>query len=291
MNTCLIIGSSGLVGEHLIKYAEKSGQSVIGTYYKHNTLGLKYLNICSFDEVLNALSSWKPQIVYLPASLTNVDYCQLNPQESYTINVTGVQNIVVAANKIKAKLVYFSSDYIFDGLNGPYKEDDPANPICVYGHHKVLAEHFISLHSHDFLIIRTTVVYGWEQQGKNFIYRLIKTLQTQQPIKVPIDQIGNPTYAPNLAQVSIALAGADAQGVYHVVGPERVSRYEFSIKATKFFNLDSSLVIPVTTLELNQVAPRPLNAGMTANKVTTAVDVPLVNYLDGLQTMQKDYHL
>jgi dTDP-4-dehydrorhamnose reductase len=166
-----------------------------------------------------------------------------------------------------------------------------ANPICVYGYQKVLAEHFISLHSHNYLIIRTTVVYGWEQQGKNFVYRLIKALQAQQPIKVPIDQIGNPTYAPNLAQISVALACSDARGVYHVAGLERVNRYEFAVKTATVFGLDASLIRPVTTQELNQAAPRPLNAGMTVDKITATVNTPLIGYLEGLQMMQKENRL
>jgi dTDP-4-dehydrorhamnose reductase len=181
--------------------------------------------------------------------------------------------------------VYFSSDYIFDGLAGPYKEDDPANPICEYGRQKVIAEHYISLNAQDYLIIRTTVVYGWEHQGKNFIYRLLNTLRAGQRLPVPLDQIGNPTYAPNLSEATIKLSLTGARGVYHIVGPERVNRYEFAREAAKVFKLDESLLQPVTTPELQQIAPRPLNLGMAIDKVTAVLNFPLLDYKTGLAIM------
>ena len=285
MNTALVIGASGQVGEHLMQTLGATPLKVFGTYQSHYVPGFLLLNIINRDNVLEQLGQLKPNIVFLPASLTNVDYCELHPQDGFCTNVVGVKNVVEAVNILRAKLVYFSSDYIFDGENGPYREDDPANPICEYGRQKLMAEHYISLWCKNYLIIRTTVVYGWERQGKNFIYRLINTLNSGQVLRVPFDQVGSPTYAPNLAQAVIELSLKDAQGVYHLVGPKRVNRYEFACEAARVFGLDETLIQRVATAELNQKASRPLNAGMIVEKAQAKLSTPLLDYRVGLRTM------
>jgi len=285
MSTHLVIGASGMVGEYLVRAAADAGFEAIGTYHSHLVRGMQRLDIRNQTEVQLLMAKVRPTIVYLPASLANVDYCELHPGEGYATNVIGVCNVVRAVNEVGAKLVYFSSDYIFDGKAGPYREDDPPNPICEYGRQKLMAEHYIALHARDYLIVRTTVVSGWERQGKNFVYRLLKTLKAGQVLKVPVDQIGNPTYAPNLAQAVVELALSDARGVYHVVGPDRVNRYEFACEAARVFGLDGSLIQAVATSELGQPAPRPLNAGMVAEKAAAKLRIPLIGYREGLRAM------
>lgn len=288
MNIHLIIGASGLVGEDLVRAAPNAGLEAMGTYHSHPVPDMQRLDIRSRTEVQLLVAKVRPTIVYLPASLANVDYCELHPEEGYATNVVGVCNVVRAVNNVGAKLIYFSSDYIFDGKAGPYRENDPANPICEYGRQKLIAEHYVALHARDYLIVRTTVVYGWERQGKNFVYRLLNTLEAGQILKVPVDQIGNPTYAPNLAQAVVELALSDARGVYHVVGPERVNRYEFACEAASVFGLDGSLIQPVATSQLGQPAPRPLNAGMVVEKAIAKLSVPLMGYRDGLRAMASE---
>lgn len=285
MSIHLVIGASGLVGENLLCAASDAGFEVIGTYHSHPVPGMQRLDIRSQTEVQLLIAKVHPTVVYLPASLANVDHCELHPEEGYATNVLGVCKVVRAVNEVRAKLVYFSSDYIFDGKAGPYREDDPANPICEYGRQKLMAEHYIALHAHDYLIVRTTVVYGWERQGKNFVYRLLNTLRSGRVLRVPVDQIGNPTYAPNLAQTVVELVLSDARGVYHVVGPDRVNRYEFACEAAKVFGVDGSLIQAVPTSELGQPAPRPLNAGMVVEKAAARLTTPLMGYREGLRAM------
>jgi dTDP-4-dehydrorhamnose reductase len=284
MTAHLIIGEAGQVGEHLSYATTKAGLSAVGVDFAYQDLG-KHLDIRIFDSVQSFIASARPTVVYLPAALSNVDYCESHPVESYNTNVIGVANVVRASNEVDAKIVYFSSDYIFDGLSGPYTELDTANPINEYGRQKLMAEHFVALHACNYLIIRTTVVYGWEQQGKNFVYRLINTVKGNQTLRVPVDQISTPAYAPNLAQVVVELANQNASGVYNVVGPERVNRYEFACEAARVFGLDENLIKPVSTSLLAQPARRPLNAGLVTDKVSAIVKTPLVGFRDGLRIM------
>jgi dTDP-4-dehydrorhamnose reductase len=246
---------------------------------------MQRLDVRERAEVESVIRSLGPAIVYLPASLTHVDYCELHPEQTSEINISGVQNVIDAINAVGAKLVYFSSDYIFDGRSGPYSEDDQPSPICEYGRQKLAAEELIRRQVSNHLIVRTNVVFGWERQGKNFIFRLLNSLKEGSRVTVPSDQISSPTFAPDLARAVVELALSDATGVYNVAGTELASRYEFAREAARVFVLESDLIAPVTTAELGQAAPRPLNAGMVIDKASARLKTPLMSYREGLKSM------
>ena len=288
MKRHLIIGGSGQVGEHLLRCLQAKGEQAFGAYCRHARPGMYQVDIRDGRAVGGLLSELHPEIVYLPASLTNVDYCELHPDEAYEINVAGACNVVRAANDIGARLVYFSSDYVFDGSNGPYAETDPARPISVYGFQKLLSEHYIALHASSYLIVRTTVVYGWESQGKNFIQRLVDSLSRGERVQVPMDQVGSPTYAPNLSEAVVELADRGCQGLFHVVGPKLASRYDLAVAAARGFDLDPALIEPIPTRDLCQAACRPLKAGMIVDKAQKVLRTRLMDYLEGLSIMASE---
>lgn len=285
MSKNLVIGASGQIGEHILHVLREKGQPVIGTYCHHRRQNLQFLDLRDEADVRALFHRIKPSTVYLPAALTNVDYCELHPDLAYEVNVLGTCNVVREANRLKAKIIYFSSDYVFDGLHGPYSESDPAKPLCEYGRQKLISEHYIALQSRDFLIVRTTVVYGWESQGKNFIQRLIVTLRAGEYLRVPMDQVGSPTYAPNLAGAVVELVSTGRTGLFHLVGPRLASRYEFAVAAARTFKLNHNLIEPVPTPALKQPASRPLKAGMLAVKAQNILKTPLVDYEEGLSRM------
>jgi len=291
----LVIGASGQVGEHLLRALQRTGKEVFGTYHRHPRPGMRALDITDAKAVAQLLAEVRPDVVYLPAALTNADHCELNPDEAYRVNVVGTCNVVLATADVGARFVYFSSDYVFDGSSGPYLETDLASPINEYGRHKLISEHHIALHIRKYLIIRTTVVYGWESQGKNFIQRLIDRIAKGERVQVPVDQVGSPTYAPNLAEAVVELADTGVEGLLHVVGPKLASRYDFALAAARSFDLDPALINPVSTSELRQPAPRPLQAGMIADKAQGLLKTRLVDYLEGLAIMasqkeKRDHH-
>ncbi len=281
----LVIGGSGLIGTHLVASLTSAKQDLISTYHSYPISSAIPLDIRQAQEVDRLLSEVRPDIVYLPAAFPNVDYCELHSRETYEINVLGVKHVAEAANTVGARLIYFSSDYIFDGQAGPYRETDIANPISEYGRQKLLAEHHISLNSENYLIIRTTVVYGWEQQGKNFVYRLLKSLRDGISVKVPKDQIGTPTYANDLAQNVIRLAQMKTIGVVNVTGSDCINRYEFARKVARIFKLPQELILPVMTNELHQPAQRPLLAGLVTNKASQLLQTTFASPEEGLKNM------
>ncbi len=285
MNSHLVIGASGQVGEHLLNALHAHDLPALGTYFRHEVPVMTALDVRDAQAVRELIERVQPPTIYLPASLTHVDWCEENVEESFAINVQGAVNVARAAQEIGAKLVYFSSDYVFDGENGPYDESDVAHPISEYGRQKVLAEHYLALHQPNALIIRTTVVYGWERQGKNFVQRLREVLGRGERMRVPVDQIGSPSYAPDVARASVELAQMNARGVFHVAGPKLADRYEFACTAARVFGLDENLLDAVTTAELGQVAPRPLRAGMRVEKAVATLQRPLLGFEEGLQIM------
>lgn len=281
----IVLGASGQVGEHVFRCLSDRGYTSIGTFHGHPNKELIAIDILNRDSLRMLVNDIRPKWVFLPASLTNVDYCEQNPDLSYQVNVIGVVNVVNAIRDIDAKLVYFSSDYIYDGIEGPYLEISPANPINTYGQHKLIAESYISLHLRDYLIVRTTVVYGWESQGKNFIYRLLSNLRAGNSISAPIDQIGSPSYAPDVAHATVLLTELGVRGVVNVAGRTRISRYDFAVAAAHTFGISSNGILPVTTKALGQSALRPLKAGFIVDKAEVILKRELVDYARGLKLM------
>lgn len=288
MNRNLVIGASGLVGTHLDAMLRADGQEVISTYFANPIPFAVSLNVQQKDEVIRLVAETRPTHIFLPAATPNVDYCENHPKATYQTNVLGVKNVVMAANNVEARIIYFSSDYIFDGESGPYDETEMANPISEYGRQKLAAEHCIALNSNNYLIIRTTVVYGWERQGKNFVFRLIKSLQEGKPVKAPIDQVGSPTYARHLAQAAMEIASHPDVKLINIAGRDCLSRYDFARRAAKIFGVDEKLILPITTVELNQAARRPLNAGLKIDKLESLSKTPIPDSDEGLAQMAND---
>ncbi|MBI5294287.1 MAG: SDR family oxidoreductase [Chloroflexi bacterium] len=288
MRQSIVIGASGMIGAHLVETLGADERQPIATYHSTPIPSGIRLDIRKRFEVAGLFSDIQPSAVYLPAALPNVDYCESHPAETYQTNVAGIKNVVQAANNAGTRVIHFSTDFIFDGENGPYDETDTANPVSEYGRQKLEAEHFISLFAENFLIIRTTVVYGWEKQGKNFVFRLIQSLRNGTSVRVPVDQIGSPTYVNNLAQIAFELGNSSLQGIINVTGPDCVSRYAFALHAAEVFGLDKGLICPVTTAELAQPARRPMKAGLKTDRVSTLTKTPVIGYREGLKLMAQE---
>jgi len=287
----IIIGASGLVGSHLMQACQKRGWQVLGTYHKLVQPGLIFLELTDSNRVRALIQKIQPEVVFLPAFCSNVDYCEQNPTTTYQINVEGSLNVATAALDIGAKLVFYSSDYVFNGAAGPYRETDQPNPICIYGQQKLEVENRISQLLTNYLILRITVVYGWEAQGKNFINRLLKTVQNGQVIKVPQDQVGSPTLVNDIAEASCRLLEAGASGIFHVAGLDWIDRYHLAITAAEAFGLPTEKILPVSTFELNQVAPRPLQGGMVCELMSKTLKWNLRGVTEGIAYLKQSQSL
>jgi len=257
----LVIGASGLVGSHVSDTLDSLGP-VTGTAFSRNGGSLIGLDIRDAEAVTRTVASVGPDVVVCAAAEPHVDLCEREPERTREINVDGTRNVVAAARAIDSTLVFFSSDYVFDGKNGPYDETDAVGPVNEYGRQKVRAEAIVSGYPKS-VILRTSGVFGADDRRKNFVYQVIDRLRAGMLVTAAADQTLCPTWAGALADALAGLLTAGFRGTCNVAGPQAMTRAEFAILVADAFGLDGSLVRAVPTVELPTVAPRPARSSLT----------------------------
>ena len=223
--------------------------------------------IASAAEAERALRGQEFEAMLCVAGMTNVEGCEDEQAAAMQVNATAPASFAAVARQRGIPFVYFSTEYVFDGEAGPYLEDDEAHPISVYGRSKWEGELGVRAAHPDALILRTTVVYGQDAGEKNFLYSLMRNLRAGKEMRVPEDQISTPTYNMDLAKATEMLLAKEETGVFHVCGPELLSRLEFAQAIARELGLDEALVRGVATADLKQKAPRPLRAGLRTHKL------------------------
>jgi dTDP-4-dehydrorhamnose reductase len=206
----------------------------------------------------------KPEVVFFPAAEPNVDWCEVETDAAYRANVAPAIQALETTSSMNAKFVFFSSDYVFDGAAGPYDETAATAPLSAYGRQKLEVEKRVL--DAGATVVRTTTVFGSEQPpGKNFVLRVVAKLRAGEAVTVPSDQFSTPTWAEDLARGTIA--AAQHPGIWHVAGPDYLSRDRFAVLIADVFGLDASLIRPVLTSELHQAARRPMRGGLRTDKL------------------------
>ena len=260
MKKILITGSTGQLGNSLGKVFKSRYDLVFTSKTKPNKNTNYFLDITNSLLVKDMVSAISPDIIINLAALTNVDLCESNPDLAHAINFQGVKNLV---NVFKGPIIHLSSDYVFDGKLGQYKENDITNPINVYGVTKNKAEKILLEKSKESLVIRTNVLYDYQSKAKSsFLNWVVGSLKRGVKIKVVDDQFNNPTWTDSISVVIDRAIKADLNGLIHWGDFDWISRYDFANKIADKFNLQSNLIEPIKTEKLNQVAPRPLNGGL-----------------------------
>lgn len=261
MSKHIIFGISGQVGSALAK--QLSGQTVFGTYNNYCDVEISNnsikLDITDRNSVRNILETCRPDIIWIPAALTTVDYCEANPDISYNINVLGVKNIIDYSNN--AFVVFYSSDYIFDGKFGPYTELSNPNPLNIYGKHKLEAERIVK--TVNSLIIRTSWVYGQSYKNNSFVHRLVKSLSEGKEVGIR-EEKSNPTYSEDLAKYSIIMANDKNTKIINIAGKENIDKVSWAKQIANYFKLDLGLI---KNNKLNTVpVSRPANGGFLVHE-------------------------
>jgi dTDP-4-dehydrorhamnose reductase len=285
----LVTGASGLLGNKIVELA-KNDYTVIPLHKTKplHSNSLK-LDITDAVEVLNLFSKLKPDVVIHAASETNVDKCETEKEHSWKINVEGTRNIALACSKIGAKLVYISTDYVFDGEKGNYDEKDKPNPINHYGVTKLEGEKQAIQHCKNYAILRTSVLYGWHPWKQNFATWIINMLKQNKEITVVEDHYNTPTLADNLAEITIEALQKDLQGLYHASGSQRISRHEFARQIAKTFHLNQNLIKPIKMGQLTAwIAKRPKDSSLNTDKIQKQLKTKPLNITEGLNRMKKE---
>jgi dTDP-4-dehydrorhamnose reductase len=279
----LIVGASGLVGRAL----HAAFPDAIGTYFRNPAPRLEPLDITDGDAVHGLVGRVAPGLILLPAAQPNVDRCETDAAESVAVNVEGTRHVAEAAAAAGARLVFFSTDYVFDGRDGPYPPEAQPSPINVYGRHKLEAERLVRATVADHLIVRACGVYGYQADGKNFVMALVRLARAGERMRVPADQWGTPTLADNLAEAVRELALGGHRGIVHPVGPDYLTRIEFARLAAEVMGYAPSFLQPVATPDLRQAAARPLRGGVDNRSTQAILQTRLVGAREGLTLVRR----
>lgn len=284
----LVIGASGQVGGALMRLTPKDWEA-IGTYSGKPKHSLVHLDVSSREEVFDLFEKIRPDAAILCAAFTNVDLCETEKEKADAVNIKGPLNVCDACIKYASKMVYISTDYVFDGENGPYREGDTPNPLGYYAWTKLEGERITAL-CPAHLIIRTTGVYSADPDSLNFVMQVIKRLKAGETMRIPNDQYGSPTIADNLAEGIIALLMLGKTGIYNIAGSDFIDRYSFAILITEVFGLNKGLLQPVDTPSLGQKAKRPLKAGLVVEKVEKEAGIKMLGAREGLNLVKERLH-
>ncbi len=289
----LITGSNGLLGQAITSFfTRETDFELIQTSFEEKSYldyGHPYLqlDITRKDDVKRIVDLYLPEIIINCAAYTNVDKCETEREISWKINVDGIKNIIIAARKNDAKVIHYSTDYIFDGRNGPYTEEAVPSPISFYGREKLASENALITSDIRSAIIRTLVLYGIGNNVKpNFVLWLIDQLKNNQPVNIVTDQVSNVTMIDDLAFGTLKIIEKHCTGIYNIAGSDILSRYDFAMKMCEVFNYNKELVIPVTTADLNQPASRPLKSGLITTKMESELGFKPMDSIEGLRLLK-----
>jgi dTDP-4-dehydrorhamnose reductase len=214
---------------------------------------------------------------------SNVDLCEKNPELAYSINIGGMDNLV---NAFKGPIIHVSTDYVFDGEDGPYKEEDTTNPLNVYGFSKLESEKLLLDHSENSLVIRSNVLYDYSSKSEaSFLNWVVDSLTQEKEINVVEDQWNNPTWTGSLAVVIDRSINTQLTGLVHWGDGDLVSRFDFANKIADVFNLKKSLIKPILTSELNQTAKRPLKSGLKSDYAQNILNLKPPTIKECLETI------
>lgn len=289
MKRILVIGATGLLGSRLMEIGARSYE-MHGTYNRSRPKegSVHKMDVTKRAEVFSVLEGVKPDCVMDTAAITAVDYCETHPEEAWAVNVEGTKNVAEACKRAGAKMIFLSTDYVFDGRKLGYTEKDKPRPLNYYAKTKLIAEHVLDALDVNYIVARTAVLYGIGGLGKeSFVAWVIDKLRKKERMRIVSDQHNNPTYADNLAGILLALYRKDANGIFHVTGTDCLSRYEFAMRIADVFGLDSKLISSVTTPELNQIAQRPEKVFMVTNKIERVTGMKPLGVDEGLRMLKE----
>ncbi|KPV62352.1 MAG: dTDP-4-dehydrorhamnose reductase [Candidatus Bathyarchaeota archaeon BA2] len=296
----LVVGGSGLLGYKVAELAV--GEFETFATYNFRSVELQgcnffKLNKCDRSATQALIKKIKPDVVIDTAALHNVDYCETHHDEAWKVNVEGTRNVADACKETSAKMIFVSTDYVFDGKKGFYNEKDAPNPLHFYAKTKLEGEKVVREAGIDYAIVRPSVIYGWNpselaglrsSSGKsmNFAIWILNELRKRKEIKIVTDQYSSPTLADNLAEALLALSKSQRKGVYHTAGKICIDRFNFAKKIAEIFDLNGGLIKPVTSDVFKQVAERPKRCCLDVSKAERELEVKFLTVEEGLMKMK-----
>ena len=288
----LVTGANGLLGQTIIRLLLEKQYEVIATGKGEDRVDAnsspgyiyKDIDITDGPVVERLIMEHRPSIIVHAAAMTQVDQCELNKQDCYNINVTATRFIIDAAKAVNARLIFVSTDFIFDGNNGPYSENDEPAPVNYYGSTKLVAEKAVMESGLDYAIARTILVYGSvPATGRTNIVGFVRqNLEANKPIKMVTDQVRTPTFVDDLAKGIILIIEKNGKGIYHLSGEQEMTPYDIAVETAKYFGLNEALISKASTDDIKQPAVRPAKTGFNISKAKKELGYQPKSFREGL---------
>tara|TARA_B100000965_G_scaffold406171_1_gene443667 strand:+ start:2117 stop:3034 length:918 start_codon:yes stop_codon:yes gene_type:complete len=292
----LVTGSNGLLGQKLVhKLRQREDIQLIATSRGENrvkvTEGYIYesLDISNQEEVDSVVSKYKPNAIINTAAMTNVDACEEKKEECWDLNVNAVKYLVEASEKWNVHFIHLSTDFVFDGEDGPYREEDSPNPLSYYGKSKLEAEKIVLNSNTKWSIARTIIVYGIvdDMSRSNIVLWAKGALEKGQTLTIVNDQFRSPTLAEDLADGCILIAEKEAEGIFHLSGKDFMSIVELVRRVAEYYKLDASYIQEISSSALNQAAKRPPKTGFVLDKAINQLGYNPHSFEDGIAILEK----
>jgi dTDP-4-dehydrorhamnose reductase len=280
----LVTGSAGLVGRQVIKDLLQSYTQVYSCYNNSKPEdGIATpLDLTDRDSITKVMDSTRPDVIIHLAAMTNVDLCETQKDLATKINSKSTAVMAEQAKKLGAFLVYVSTDYVFDGENGLKKETDTPNPIDNYGKSKLEGEKAVQEIATKWCIARTSTPYGIHPKKKSFPIFIAENLKAKIPLDIITDQYTSPAYVPNLSRMLIEISSRKIQGILHVSGATRISRFDMAEIVAEKLGLDKKLLRPTSMENMNWTAKRPRDSSLDVSKATSLLKEKPMTVQQGL---------
>jgi dTDP-4-dehydrorhamnose reductase len=291
----LITGANGLLGQHLTKLLLDKNYQVVATSRGESKLPFEPSGNYSYHsmDIANAFDTYavmnreKPDVVVHAAAMTNVDECELQPEQCERINVQGTAQILTDAESFSSHFIFISTDFVFDGERGNYSEEDEPLPISLYGFTKLQAESMVQTSEVPFAIVRTCLVYGDLLKGhrSNIVTWVKDSLEQGKTIQVVSDQLRTPTYVGDLAKGIALIIEKKATGIYHISGKDWLTPFDIAIKTAHKYQLDAGKIVKVDASTFKQPGRRPLKTGFVIEKARQELGYEPMSFDEGLELM------
>lgn len=289
MRRILVIGAKGMLGRDLVKVLHSALETGRQSDWEILEWDIDEIDIREEKKTVNKVESFHPEIVINVAGYTDVDGCEANEKKAFSVNAEGMKHVALGASKCHAKVVYLSTDYIFDGKKKePYLEDDPPNPLNVYGRSKWKGEQYLRELAENALIVRTQWLYG--RYGNNFVTSVLRQGGEKKALSIVNDQIGSPTYTVDLSKAISVLLRHDARGVFHVANSDLCSWYTFGQAILKLSGMERVKVIPISSKELGRPAVRPSYSVLNCQKLRQMTGMTLRPWAEALKDFLSPNH-
>lgn len=292
----LVTGSNGLLGQKIIQLWDRHRDfELIATSKGPNRVtavqGFTYapLDITSASEVDALIAKYRPDALINTAAMTNVDHCEDQKEQCTALNIRAVENLVEACEQNDVFLLHLSTDFIFDGLDGPYSEEAPANPVSFYGESKLRAEQIVQASTLKWAIARTVLVYGIAQgmSRSNIVLWVKNSLEAGKELQLVNDQWRTPTLAEDLAIGCLKICQQKAEGVFNISGKDLLNPYQMAIQTAEFFGLDHRLITQTDGSTFTQKAKRPPKTGFVITKAQKQLGYEPRSFKEGIQILSQ----